>query len=146
VLSPRYATPLRLSINHSPRLRAIFIFFSLLCIVALLLAQMHVWLKLFLLIVLAAVGITTWRKRPELGGDTVELILRPNGAWLLQRPGSEEKLRLLGESVLSHAVTILVFSGDGGGRQYILWRREMPEDIYRRLQVYLRLYGGEGVE
>jgi hypothetical protein len=105
---------------------------------------MHVWLKLFLLIVLAAVGITTWRKRPELGGESVELILRPNGAWLLQQAGSEEKLQLLGESVVSHAVTILVFFGDGGGRQLILWRREVQGDIYRRLQVYLRLYGGKG--
>lgn len=137
--SPRYATPLRLRIEHSPRLRAIFILFSLLCFIALLLAQMPVWLKIVLLVVLLVVVVKVWRGRPELGGETVELVLRPNGGWLLQ----EEKLQLLGESTVSDGVMVLGFSGNGGGRWFVIWRREVDGGVWRRLGVYLRLYGSE---
>ncbi len=143
--SPRYATPLRLRLDHSPRLRAIFILFLSLCVTALLLAQMPLWLKLLAAVVLAVVGLKTWHGRSELGGEACELVLRPNGGWLLQRGGGEEKLRLFGESTVIYGVMVLGFSGDGGGLWFVLWHREVEGDVWRRLGVYLRLYGGEGV-
>ena len=141
--SPRYATPLRLRVEHSPRLRAVFILFSLLCLMALLIAQMPVWLKLLAIVVLAVVGLKTWRERPELGGEACELVLRPNGGWLLQCTGHEERLQLLGESTVNYGVMVLGFSGDCGGRWFVLWRREFDGDVWRRLGVYLRLYASE---
>lgn len=143
--SPRYATPLRLRLEPSPRMRAIFILFNALCVIALLLVQMPIGLKLLAVVVLAVVVLKTWRDRPELGGETAEVVLCPDGAWLLQRAGGEEKLQLHGQSTVSHTVMILVFSGEGKVRPFVLWRRELAEDKYRRLQVYLRMYAGEAV-
>lgn len=139
ISSPRYATPLRLSIEHSPRLRAIFILFSLLCFIALLLAQMPVWLKPILIVSLAVLVAKVWRGRPELGGEVVELVLRPNGGWLLQ----EEKLQLLGESTVTFGVMVLGFSGERGKRWFVVWRKEVDGEVWRRLRVYLRLYRSE---
>lgn len=139
MLSQRFATPLRLKVEHSPRLRAIFILFSLLCFVSLLLAQMPLWLKLLATVMFAVVAVKTWLGRPELDGEACELVLRPNGGWLLQ----QEKLQLLGESTVSYGVMVLGFSGDGGGRWFVVWRREVDGEVWRRLGVYLRLYGRE---
>lgn len=140
MLSQKFATPLRLTIKHSPRLRAITLLFSSLCVLAILLAQMPVWLKAVLLIVMAVVVVKVWLGRPELGGDSLELVLRPNGGWLLKRAYAEVKLQLHGQSTISRAVMILVFDG---GFSCILWRTEVQCDLYRKLQVYLRLYASE---
>ena len=134
--SPRYATPLRLRLDHSPRLRAFFILFLSICVIALLLAQMPLWLKLVAVVVLALIALKTWRGRPELGGGAVELVLRPNGGWLLH----EEKLQLQGESTVSYGVMVLGFYGDSGKRWFVLWRREVEGEVWRRLGVYLQLY------
>ncbi|MDH5784766.1 MAG: hypothetical protein OEZ16_04055 [Chromatiales bacterium] len=137
--SPRYGTPLRLRVEHSPRLRMIFIFFISLCVVALALVQMPLWTKILSVLVLIVVALRTWRSRPELGGEACELVLRPNGGWLLQ----EEKLKLLGESTVSYGVMVLGFSGNGGGRWFVLWRKEVDGEVWRRLGVYLGLYSSE---
>ena len=143
--SPRYATPLRLTLKHSPRLRAIYLIFITLCVVSLLAANLLFEVRLLLLVLLVSVSAMVWRQRVELGGEAAKLVLRPNGSWLLLRGEREEKLQLNGQSTVSQAVTILVFKGEGRGRQFVLWRQELGYDVYRRLQVYLRLYSSESV-
>ena len=137
--SPRYATPLRLRLDHSPRLRAVFLLFISLCVIALLLAQIPLWLKLLAVVVLAVVVLKTWRRRPELGGEACELVLRPNGGWLL----NEEKMQLLAESTVNYGVMVLGLVGDRSKRWFVLWRHEVDGEVWRRLGVYLRLYGGK---
>ncbi len=135
--SPRYGTPLRIRVGHSVRLRAVFILFLSLCVVSLLLAQVPPWLKVAVFVVLIVVGLKSWRERPELGGEACELVLRGNGGWLC----GDEKLELLGESVVSYPIAVLMFSGDKGKRAFVLWRREVDGGVWRRLGVYLELYG-----
>jgi len=90
-------------------------------------------------VVFALVVLKNWRERPELGGEACELVLRPNGGWLL----NEEKMQLLGESTVSYGVMILGFSGDAGKRWFVLWRGEVEGEVWRRLGVYFGLYGRE---
>jgi hypothetical protein len=146
--SPRYATPLRLRVEHSARLRAIFTLFYLPSSGSLLLAQLPTELKLLALVGVSVAFLHTWRRRPELGAEAVELILRPNGKWQLNRGSKSIALQLHGQSTISHRVMLLCFHAEEGrGRfDYLLWHSEQPADLYRRLLVYLKLYAAEAVQ
>lgn len=89
-----------------------------------------------------------WIGRTELGGVPVELILRPNGAWLLEREGESIPLQLHGQSTVSPFLLFLCFRESQGGRRfdYLLWRSELPPKLFRRLRVYLRLYASDALQ
>ena len=142
MLSQRFATPLRLQVNHSRRLRAVVISFFILSLLALLLAQLSLLLKLPIILGVVGLFFSAWRARPELAGETVELILRPNGAWLLERKGESIALQLHGQSTVSRWLLLLCFKETHGRRRfdYLLWQVEQPTILFRRLRVYLRLY------
>ncbi len=144
MLSQRFATPLRLRVEHSPRLQAVVISFFLLSLVALMLVQLSLLLKLPITLAVMALYFIVWRARPELGGKPVELVLRPNGAWLLHRNGVAIPLELLGRSTVSPWLMLLCFKEQHGRRSfnYLLWQAEQPVVLFRRLRVYLRVYGG----
>ena len=114
MLSQRFATPLRLQVNHSRRLRAVVISFFILSLLALLLAQFSLLLKLPIILGVVGLFFSAWRARPELAGETVELILRPNGAWLLERKGESIALQLHGQSTVSRWLLLLCFKETHG--------------------------------
>lgn len=145
MLSQRFATPLRFRVEHSRRLQAVVISFFLLSLLALLLVQLSLLLKLPVTLGVMALYFICWRARPELGGKAVELILRPNGAWLLHRNGVAIPLELLGQSTVSPWLLLLCFKEQHGRRRfyYLLWQAEQPDVLFRRLRVYLRVYGGD---
>jgi hypothetical protein len=88
-----------------------------------------------------------WRKRPELGGKAVTLILRPNGNWLLEGAGESIPLRLHGQTTISRPLLLLCFREQQGRRRYhyLLWQAEHPAILLRRLRVYLKLYATDAV-
>lgn len=145
--SPRYATPLRIRLEHSPRLRWLYLLFFTLSLTALLIAQLAFVPKLAALLMMVAAFVTTWRRRPELGGAEAALTLRPNGSWLLERDGGQLALRLDGQSTVSQSLLLLCFrQQEGGGRfDCLLWRHELPAQLFRSLQVYLKLYAQEAI-
>jgi hypothetical protein len=145
VLSQRFATPLRLQVNYSRRLRLLVITFFLLSLLAILLTQISLLLKLAIALCVVGLFITAWRSRPELGAEKVELILRPNGAWLLQRKDESIALQLHGQSTVSRWLLLLCFKERDGRRRfdYLLWQVEQPPMLFRRLRVYLRLYAAD---
>lgn len=139
--SPRYATPLRLRLNHSPRLRMIFIIFFLLCFISVMLTQMSLLVSSLIIVILFTIAVETWCYRSELGGKPCELVLRPDGEWLLQQDQSEEKLQLLGETTFGYSLIILAFVGNRKKRWFVIWRSECVYEVYRRLGVYLNSHG-----
>lgn len=145
MLSQRFATPLRLRVEHSRRLRFVVISFFLLSLLALLLAQISLLLKLSVVLLWLSVFLFVWKRRAELGGTPVDLILRPNGAWLLERGRESIPLQLQGQSTVSRSLLLLCFEESRGGRSfdYVLWRAELSPQLFRRLRVYLRLYASE---
>ena len=147
MLSQRFATPLRLRVEHSRRLQAVVITFFLLSLLALVLAQLLWFFKFAIALAVAGLFYSVWRARPELGAKSVELILRPNGVWLLHRNGVAIPLELLGQSTVSPWLLLLCFKEQHGRRrfEYLLWQAEQPDVLFRRLRVYLRVYGGEVV-
>ena len=147
MLSQRFATPLRLRIEHSRRLQFITITFFILSLLALLLMQLPVWLKLSVALFCAGVFLLVWRRRAELGGTALDLILRPNGAWLLEREGQSIALQLHGQSTVSHSLLLLCFKEQHGRRNFdfVLWQAEQSPLLFRRLRVYLRLYAAETI-
>ena len=147
MLSQRFATPLRLQVNHSRRLRALVITFFILSLLALLLAQLSLLLKLPITLGMAGLFFSAWRARPELAGEMVEIILRPNGAWLLERKGESIALQLHGQSTVSRWLLLLCYKEKHGRRRfdYIFWQAEQPSILFRRLRVYLRLYADDAL-
>ncbi|MCW8919326.1 MAG: hypothetical protein OQL08_11010 [Gammaproteobacteria bacterium] len=143
--APRFATPLRLHVGGSRRLRwvvAAFLSISLLALLALPLA----WsVKLPMALFLSALFFAAWRKRAELGGVPVELVLLGDGGWRLQRGGESLPLQLLGQSTVSHSLLLLCFAGPPGqgGFDCLLWQAELPPLLWRRLRLYLRLYAAQ---
>ncbi len=142
--SQRFATPLRLRVEHSRRLQAVVISFFILSLLALLIMQLTLSLKLPIILAVMGLYWLCWKKRSELGGRAVELILRPNGAWLLHRNGVAIPLELLGESTVTPWLLLLCFKEQHGRRrfEYLLWEGEQPAVLFRRLRIYLRVYGG----
>ncbi|MEN8169588.1 MAG: protein YgfX [Pseudomonadota bacterium] len=145
MLSQRFATPLRLRIEHSRRLQFVAITFFLLSLLALLLLQIPLLLKLSIVLLWLSLFLFIWRRRAELGGAPVDLILRPNGAWLLERGRESIPLQLHGQSTVSRSLLLLCFKESRGRRSfdYVLWRAELSPQLFRRLRVYLRLYATE---
>ena len=147
MLSQRFATPLRLRIDHSRRLQFITITFFVLSMLALLMLQLPSLLKLPVVVFCVVVFLVVWRRRAELGGTALDLILRPNGAWLLEREGESIALQLHGQSTVSHSLLLLCFKEQYGRRNFdfVLWQAEQSPLLFRRLRVYLRLYAGETI-
>jgi len=100
------------------------------------LATIFIWTSLFILV---------WKKRAELGGAEVELILRPNGNWLLERGRESTALQLHGQTTVSRWLLILCFTETRGKKScnYVLWQAEHSPYLFRRLRVYLQLYAGD---
>jgi hypothetical protein len=114
-----------------------------------LLATPLAWsLQLPIALFVSALFLTAWRKRAELGGVPVELILLGDGSWLLERGGESIPLQLLGQSTVSRSLLLLCFAGPPGqgGFDCLLWQAELPPLLWRQLRVYLRLYASEALQ
>lgn len=147
MLLPRFATPLRFRVDRSPRLQVVILSFLLLSLSALWLTPLGWWLKLFATILMIALSLKVWRQRAELGGVAVDLTLRPNGFWLREREGESTPLQLLGQSTISRSLLLLCFAEPSGQGRFdcVLWQAELSPLLWRRLRVYLRLYGTEAL-
>jgi hypothetical protein len=79
-----------------------------------------------------------------LGADAVALTLLADGTWSAQVGGRERLLRLHGQSTVFRGLVVLCFQEHAGRRRldWLLWRREIPAEPYRQLQLYLRLAVG----
>lgn len=152
MLTPRFATPLRFRVEGSRPLQGVVIAFVLLSLWALLLtplpASFSTLAKPCAALLLLALSLRGWRGRAELGGMPVELTLRPNGMWLLERDGESTPLQLLGQSTVSPALLLLCFAGPQGQRGFdcLLWQGALPPSLWRRLRVYLRLYARDTLQ
>jgi hypothetical protein len=119
-----------------------------LSLLALLSVQLPASLKLLALLLWIVVFHLAWKRRAELGGTAIDLTLRPNGAWLLEREGESIALQLHGQSTVSHSLLLLCFKEQYGSRHfdYVLWQAEQSPLQFRRLRVYLRLYAGDTLQ
>lgn len=146
--SARFATPQHLKVGHSPRLQLLVRLFLLLTLWATIQIPVPLVIKLLIAVALLGGVIHTWRERPELGGEAVEIRLDGDGGWRLLQRGEESTVQLDALSTLSPTLglAILCFAPTGGGRRrcYLLWRAEQPAFTFRHLSLYLRLYGVEG--
>lgn len=147
MLSPRFATPLRLRVERSPRLQAGVCAFFLLSLCSLLLTPFAWWLKILAVLLLGVVFRKQWRGRAELGGAAFALTLRTNGMWLLEQGSEAIPLQLHGQSTVSGSLLLLCFSETQGRGRFdcVLWRAELSPLLWRRLRVYLRLYSAEAL-
>ena len=109
---------------------------------AIVMAQLDMWLKALLMVATLLLFVRSWVRRSELGGEAVELRLRPDGSWLVLCGGETISVALHGQSMVTRHLLLLCFKELEGRRDfsYLMWRAESPPQLYRRLSVYLRLY------
>jgi hypothetical protein len=121
--------------------------FFLLSFVSLLLTPVGWWLKFLSVFLLSAVFLKVWQQRAELGGPAVDLTLRANGMWLLERGDESLSMQLQGQSTVAGSLLLLCFTESQGGRRFdcLLWQAELPPLLWRHLRVYLRLYRAEAL-
>jgi hypothetical protein len=119
----------------------------LLSLAALWFTPLGGWLKLFTAILVIALFLKAWRQRAELGGAVVDLTLRSSGIWLREHGGESISLQLLGQSTVNRSLLLLCFAEPTGQRRFdcVLWQAELSPLLWRRLRVYLRLYGAEAL-
>ena len=136
--SRKYAVPLRLEVGASTRFRiAVVVIHAGVLWVIPLLTTITFYLKLLLALLVAGNFILTWRRRCELNGQKVSLLLGCDGQWHWRDGDDNIPVYLLGSSYVTSCLVILNFRTLHGSRRYsiVLPGDNCDREELRRLRV-----------